>query len=359
MKKILFIIFLILLILPQISARVYGEGVYGSGVYEGSVTDSSVNTGGGSGGGGGGSSSNLQFDIKILEFESQINLGDDFDFMYFIKGVGSINHDVIIDFWIEKDGEIMTSGSDVIFMGINEEKTEPGSLFLPNDTDSGTYKFVIKVSYGNIKAEAHRTIELTIKEGEAIIGSLIDIRFSLEEILMQNSGEISADIIFENFGNISIPVNLTWIILDSFGNEIYTERENIDVETEMTLEKYFENLALPEGRYTFILQTLHSGDIHDEFKQDFEIRKESELLSYLKNIWIWYSIGFIFLALLIWIVILLTKLRERKKCKKTVRKVKYFDKETGKPRKGKKIQKKKKNKRKLSTSKKTISKKKN
>lgn len=273
-----------------------------------------------SGGGGSTTTPGPQFDIKILEVESPINLGESFNFMYFVKGVGEINNDVTIDFWIEKNGEIITSGSDVIFMGSNEEKIESTNLFLPSGVDSGIYQFIIKVSYRNIKAEAHRTIELTIKDGKAAIDFLFDIRFLLEDTILTSSDELSAILIFENFGVGATQIGLTFIILDEEENEIYREEENITIETEEVLRKSFKRLNLDAGKYTLILQTLYGANVIDEFRQNFEIEKEYALVTHLKNNWVYYLIGVVIFSLLVCILILIIKLRKKKKSKKTRKK---------------------------------------
>ncbi len=109
------------------------------------------------------------FDMEILEFESPVKLGDFFNFTYFIKAVAEINGDVEIDFWIEKEGKIATSGKDTIYMGSFEEKIKEKRLFLPSEIESGTYEFFIKVTYGDYTASAHRTIELGVNDGLATI----------------------------------------------------------------------------------------------------------------------------------------------------------------------------------------------
>jgi hypothetical protein len=109
------------------------------------------------------------FDVEIKEFESPIKLGDFFDFTYLIKGMANFNDDVIISFKIERDGIIVTSGQDVIYLGSFEEKTKKTRLFLPSTVDSGVYTFSVEVTYGNYKAESFRTIEIVVEEGTAKI----------------------------------------------------------------------------------------------------------------------------------------------------------------------------------------------
>jgi hypothetical protein len=108
------------------------------------------------------------FDIKIIDFESPAKLGEFFDFTYFIKGMAEINGDVEVNFWIEGK-ETVTSGSDVIYIGSFEEKTETTKIFLPNNIESGIYQFFVQINYGNYKVQSHRTIEIELKGGFAKI----------------------------------------------------------------------------------------------------------------------------------------------------------------------------------------------
>jgi hypothetical protein len=109
------------------------------------------------------------FDIKILNFESPVELGSFFEFTYLIKGMANINDDVGVSFWIERQGKKITSGSDTIYIGSFEEKTESSKIFLPNEVESGVYEFYVEVIHKAYNAKSHRTIEITVKGGEAEI----------------------------------------------------------------------------------------------------------------------------------------------------------------------------------------------
>ena len=100
------------------------------------------------------------FDIKILDIDLPTNLKPFFNFTYFVKGMAEIKGDVIIKFWLEKDGKIMTSGHDTIYLGSFEEKTERTKLFLPSSIDAGIYDFYIQVEYESYSADSHREIEI-------------------------------------------------------------------------------------------------------------------------------------------------------------------------------------------------------
>ena len=169
-----------------LSFNVTGFTVYSS---EETPTDEEVGGGAGGGGAGGGveCTDNSQceggevcwnyqcaklFDIKIIDFESPVKLGDFFEFSYLVKGVAEINGDVEIDFWIERNNEIITAGKDVIYLGSFEEKIETTKIFLPSGFESGIYEFHVRVSHPSYSAESSRTIEVQVKEGIAIIGPL-------------------------------------------------------------------------------------------------------------------------------------------------------------------------------------------
>jgi len=104
------------------------------------------------------------FDAKIIDVASPI--GDDgyLDFTYFIKGMANINSDVIVNFWLEKDGQRVSSGQDVIYLGSFEEKTEQTKIFVPQDLTAGAYEFYVQVSLENYAATAHRTVY--VEQGE-------------------------------------------------------------------------------------------------------------------------------------------------------------------------------------------------
>lgn len=272
---IVFLVFV--LVLPLAHAGNYGAGPYGGGVFGIGYVGAAVGgpkAAGASGPAGppgppapaspAASTTSVSFDIGVTSFESSQGklfdirfsledswvetsdeleavvtfenfgaLGGFFDFDYFVKGVGEINNDVTVDFWIEEDGKIIVSGSDVIYMRSSEEKAMSGKLLLPSKLTSGLYQFFIQVSYGESSAISHRTVELRQMEPTS--------------------------------------VDLTFIILDKDGNTVYTEKDSIIVETEEVLRKSVPGLNLSDGKYTFVLQTVYGVNIFDEFKQKFRI----------------------------------------------------------------------------------------
>ncbi len=87
--------------------------------------------------------------------------------------MAEINGDVQIDFWIENaQGERITSGSDVIYLGNFEEKKEATKIFLPKDVESGIYRFFVQVAFGSYSVSSHRTIEIEVGEELAEISGV-------------------------------------------------------------------------------------------------------------------------------------------------------------------------------------------
>ncbi|MBU1973920.1 MAG: right-handed parallel beta-helix repeat-containing protein [Nanoarchaeota archaeon] len=98
------------------------------------------------------------FDIKVIDVDSPVGSDGQLHFTYFIKGMADINNDVIINFWLEHEEEVISSGSDTIYMGSFEEKTEVTKIFIPTNISTSAYDFYVQVSFESYQATSHRTI---------------------------------------------------------------------------------------------------------------------------------------------------------------------------------------------------------
>ncbi len=137
---------------------------------------------------------------------------------------------------------------------------------------------------------------------EEIQSQLIDITFALDDLIIQSSDELVAIVTFESFGTESTPVNLTFIILDESGNEVYRVDNNITVTTEEVMRWNYETLGeLPEGKYIAVLHTLYNIDVFDEFTQEFEIGKRKgitgRIIEFIETVnpgeKLWYVLVFV------------------------------------------------------------------
>lgn len=124
---------------------------------------------------------------------------------------------------------------------------------------------------------------------------LFDIKLELESKIISNSSKLKALTTFESFGTEPTPVNLTYIILDDSGNEVYSELGEVTVYTEELVIHSFDNTNLGLGKYTLEL-IIEYANVIEEFRQDFEIKKEK--ISYES----YFAISFIILVVLFFLV---------------------------------------------------------
>jgi len=108
---------------------------------------------------------------------------------------------------------------------------------------------------------------------------LFDIELGLQKELISNTYELSAWVTFESFGSESTPVNLTYTILDEFGNVVYTKEDYLVVETERYVTTGFLGLELEPGEYMLVLETLYDVDVRDEFIKRFTLEEEKKVWS--------------------------------------------------------------------------------
>ena len=105
---------------------------------------------------------------------------------------------------------------------------------------------------------------------------LFDIKFELIRKTVEKTEDLDTRVTFENFGSEPTPVNMIFTFLDSDDKEVYSEEDNLIVETEKVLIKEFNYLNLEKGDYTLVLTTLYNVDIEDEFRKKFTITGERD-----------------------------------------------------------------------------------
>lgn len=136
---------------------------------------------------------------------------------------------------------------------------------------------------------------------------LFDIKLELDDAVIENSNKLSATIRFENFGDVQIPINLTYRVLDSRGESVYLERRDVVVITEHIIRKNFGNLNLPSGKYSLVLTTVYGDSIRDEFRQEFEVTGlrigiTGNVISFVSGSGKWYGLAIIFGVIIFWAV---------------------------------------------------------
>src|SRR3989304_3490782 len=110
------------------------------------------------------------FSIRIIDFQSPVTLGGFMEFSYETRGVSGVNDTALISFWIQKDGETISSGTDTIYLA-DKESTRTADIFIPSGFESGVYELLIEVDYEGHDAHASRTIEINVRGGLATVNS--------------------------------------------------------------------------------------------------------------------------------------------------------------------------------------------
>ncbi len=153
----------------------------------------------------------------------------------------------------------------------------------------------------NIKGQSERT---------EIPSKLFDINFEIDKYYIENISELISRVVFVNFGKDPTAVNLTFIIKDENGVEIYEDKRKVTVYTGEVVTKDFEKFDLDPGKYSLVLNTLYDEDVFDEFSKSFEIISEKRI--YQKRVF-WIPLFFTILVLVnVFIVVFERKKRKKK-----------------------------------------------
>ncbi len=115
------------------------------------------------------SETRLILSLQIIDFQSPAKLGEFLEFSYSTKDILGVNGTAEINFLLEKNGEIISYGSDIIYLGGFEERIRITKIFLPTSIESGIYNLKIEADYQGYTIKAHRTIEIKVKGGLATI----------------------------------------------------------------------------------------------------------------------------------------------------------------------------------------------
>ncbi len=130
----------------------------------------------------------------------------------------------------------------------------------------------------------------SLVENIASLGTkLFDIIFTLQNALLNKSSSLVAMTQFTSFGTVPTSVLMKYQIVDSKNVPVYSSKESVTVETERLVTKKFENLNLPNGKYTLVLSTSYGNNVNDEFKQVFEVKGASTSWS----VWIGLTLLFV------------------------------------------------------------------
>lgn len=139
---------------------------------------------------------------------------------------------------------------------------------------------------------------------------LFDIAFEIDNSTIEEIRELVAIVIFDSFGTETTPVNMTFVIENEEGEEVYRALADIVVETEAVHRQTFEDVEIdfPGGKYTLVLTTLYGENVEDEFRVDFWISVKPPIW---QSAWYWVGVGGILLITTV-VIVVIEKRKKRK-----------------------------------------------
>lgn len=132
---------------------------------------------------------------------------------------------------------------------------------------------------------------------------LFDVVFKIENSLLDKSSDLVSNTNFTSFGNVPTLVYLNYSIRDSNKVEVFSEKDEVLIETEKNIRKDFTGLNLEKGNYVLVLNINYGDNVKDEFIQNFEITNISADEGKASLVWMWILIvviigGFIIFKLI-------------------------------------------------------------
>jgi len=292
LKYIFILCILFLFLLVSTEARPYGAGRFGIGIFgigEAEITPSPGGGGGGSPAGGGGGASSARevectvstqcgpdqyclnnvcvklFDLKILQFDSPVEPGQSLDFTYLAKSMADSSGDVTLEFWLEKDKQRVTSGSDVIFISGFEEKIESTHLYLPSDLREGDYTLYVKLSFEKYEVMSYRGVEVR----KNVLPSLSVMLLHLPEI---SNGNLSALISTNSDESVLVVVRRE---ISKKKQPVWMKEESLIINRTLKLTEAVPLLS--SGEYVVQI-TATMGNLTTKTIETFSIVREGENL---------------------------------------------------------------------------------
>ena len=133
---------------------------------------------------------------------------------------------------------------------------------------------------------------------------------TLDSSVLKESGDLTVRTRFESFGTVPTWVDLTFVILDESGQDVYRTQDGITVETEINYWKDFASLKLVPGYYVMVVNTLYNDNVSDQFRHDFSVQANGSTFPWYYILVALEVIGAV--VLVSYIVFIMMRRRKRK-----------------------------------------------
>jgi len=189
------------------------------------------------------------FDVKIVRADTPIKGGQVFDFTYLVKNPLGKAVDAEMEYWLEKDGEKLVEGREVVFVGAGEEIQFESNLNLLEDM-LGKYSFVVQLNFEGTRVFATKDIEV-----KTSVPLTLDLHISRLPPEIE-SGPYSIKILLGTNFDERVNVRLNQVIMRD--NEIiWKNDEFISIYATKTIVQQLP--VLPPGEYVLTM-SVSSGE---------------------------------------------------------------------------------------------------
>jgi hypothetical protein len=189
------------------------------------------------------------FDVKIVRADTPVKAGETFDFVYLLKNPLGSPVDAEVEYWLEKDGEKIVEGREVVFIGKGEEKEFESNLPLLGNM-LGKYQLVVQLVFEGTKVFATKDIEV-----KTSVELALDLHISRLPAQIK-TGPLQIDIFVGTNMDESTSVKVNQAIMR--GNEIvWKSEEQLAVRGSRRIT--IELPILPPGDYRLVLSAAGGG----------------------------------------------------------------------------------------------------
>jgi len=225
------------------------------------------------------------YDIHFGIKEKLIYKLRDLEFWINLMPKESLTHSVDISYFV------LNSEGDILYFE-DESQTISKEVLIERDLDNravqelelpeGEYTLGLSISYDSTKKTFSEKFTLEkISEVLYSLKQLFDIKLELDSHSLKKSSDLSARVVFENFGGENTPVNLTFFIYDMKDNELYKKEMSRVVQTEDSVIQSFKDFEAPAGRYRVVLRTLYNVGVEDYFEAEFVVKEKTDTLPFI------------------------------------------------------------------------------
>ncbi len=236
-----------------------------------------------------------EFEIIIVRIDYPVEVGEKFDFTYILINNTSSAGNAYVEYWLEKDGKKIVSGSETIYLQAGEQKEINENLLLTGEMD-GDYQFKLMMTReGQDPITLERPSRIMLGAPTVIELGFVSLEASYETEPLAFSITVSSN------SDEILPVLIEEKIYKE-GKIVWVKEQTVPIEV---FQRFFEEIyGLEAGEYVLEITATY-GDIEERVEKTFEIKPGSEPIPGVPFLPELISISSLFFDSLLWIILIL------------------------------------------------------